>query len=260
MSNRDRDQSGIQSIEIAGGVLRALIEAGQPIPLREIAARAGIHPSKVHRYLVSLTRVGLVEQDAERGNYRAGALTVPLAFTRLRNLDFVAVAQPILTELRDETEETAVLSAWSEMGPVVLRLEECARPVFLNVRVGSILPLHRSATGLTFGAFLPDLQRDAALDLQIAQKRMTRAEAKAFVAALPSVREAHLASVQGSLVSGVSALASPIFDAGGRVVLVMGVLGQQSHFDTTIDGAVARALKAHARKASTQLGYAQPGL
>jgi DNA-binding IclR family transcriptional regulator len=127
--------------------------------------------------------------------------------------------------------------------------------VFLNVRVGSLLPLHRSATGLVFGAYMPEKQLEAALELQLAQKRMTRADAKSFQAALPAVRKARVAAVEGSLVAGVSAIASPIFDASGRVVLVMGILGQEGSIDAASDGELAQALKASTFDASAQLGY-----
>ena len=33
-------------------ILKALIEAGRPIPLKELARLARMHPGKAHRYLV----------------------------------------------------------------------------------------------------------------------------------------------------------------------------------------------------------------
>jgi DNA-binding IclR family transcriptional regulator len=251
----ERDQSGIQSVEIAGRVLRAIIAAGVPAPLRQIAARANIHPSKVHRYLVSLTRAGLVEQDAQRGNYGPGPLAIPLAFARLRNLDFIAIAEPVLAELRDASGETALLTIWSEGGPVVLRLYESARPVFLNVRIGSLLTLDISASGLALSAFMPEPQLNAAVEVQVAQGRMKRTTAKAFLAKLEAVRRSGVASVCGDLVPGVSAIASPIFDAGGRAVLAIGVLGQEANVDTSTDSRLSRLVLDCARKASEHMGY-----
>jgi DNA-binding IclR family transcriptional regulator len=251
----ERDQSGIQSVEIAGQVLRAIIAAGEPVPLREIAARSNIHPSKVHRYLVSLTRTGLVEQESQRGRYGAGPLTIPLAFTRLRNLDFIAMAEPVLAELRDASKETALLTIWSESGPVVLRIYESARPVSLNVRIGSLLSLDSSATGLALSAFVPEPQLKAVIEAQIAQGRMKRSATKPFLAKLEDVRRDGVASVRGTLVPGVSAIASPIFDAGGRAVLAIGILGHEADVDTSLDSHLSQLVLDGARTASERMGY-----
>ena len=253
----ERDQSGIQSVEIAGQVLRAIIAAGEPVPLREIAARANIHPSKVHRYLVSLTRTGLVEQDSQRGYYGAGPLTIPLAFTRLRSLDFVALSEPVLAELRDASKETALLAIWSESGPVVLRLYESARPVFLNMRIGSVLSLD-SASGLALSAFIPELQLKAVLETQIVQGRLKRPATKPFLVKLEEVRRDGVASVRGTLVPGVNAIASPIFDGGGRAVLAVGILGHETDVDTSLDSRLSQLVLDGARLASERMGYMGP--
>ena len=52
--------------------------------------------------------------------------------------------------------EAVFLSVWGEHGPTIVRWEEISRAIAVNVRVGSTMPLLRSATGQVFGAFLPD--------------------------------------------------------------------------------------------------------
>jgi len=66
-------------------------------------------------------------------------------------------AQP-QSGLTAEQKKAAEAEAMAKMqkGPVVFALEESSRPVFMNVRVGSILPLLTSATGRVFAAFLPE--------------------------------------------------------------------------------------------------------
>jgi len=64
-----RDRQGIQSVEIATTVLLALKKGGSPMGLPQIASLSGVQPSRVHRYLVSLGRVGLVSQSPASGLY-----------------------------------------------------------------------------------------------------------------------------------------------------------------------------------------------
>ena len=59
----------------------------------------------------------------------------------------------------------------------------------------------------------------------------------------------------GVFLSGVSALAVPIFDHQGNVAAVMTALGRESSFDVGWDAPAARALKSAADLVSRQLGY-----
>src|SRR5690242_5309786 len=65
-------RQGIQSVEIAMTVLLALENGSGPMSLTALAAASGMTASKVHRYLVSLSRIGLVAQSRSTGLYDMG--------------------------------------------------------------------------------------------------------------------------------------------------------------------------------------------
>jgi len=248
--DQERDRTGVQSVEVAGDLLRALAELGGRGTLADIAKRCGVHPSKAHRYMVSLVRAELVEQDADRGRYAAGPLAMTLGLMRLRSLDFVAAASAKLTTLRDATDETSFLAMWSDQGPVVLKLEESSRPVFLNIRVGSTLPLSGTATGQVFAAYLPQEQIRPLLHRELGRD----GRVESFLRGLEAVRAAGLGGVQGDLVPGVSALAAPIFGIDGRIAASIGLLGRDVDLDTSPSGPAAQALAEAAAAVSRDLG------
>ncbi|WP_436842322.1 helix-turn-helix domain-containing protein [Streptomyces cyaneofuscatus] len=68
-------------------VLQALEEGRGPMSLTQIAAASGMQPSKAHRYLVSLARVGLVARPGPcpRSWGTRHAVTVPSARCARRN-------------------------------------------------------------------------------------------------------------------------------------------------------------------------------
>jgi DNA-binding IclR family transcriptional regulator len=76
MAARTKNRLGIQSVEVAARILRALAQAGRSLPLKDLARAAGMHPGKAHRYLVSLTRVELVIQDETSGHYGIGPAAI----------------------------------------------------------------------------------------------------------------------------------------------------------------------------------------
>jgi DNA-binding IclR family transcriptional regulator len=250
---------GIKSVEVAARILVAMTQAGQPSPLKEIARLAGMSAGKVHRYLVSLTRTGLTVQDGSTGYYGIGPAAIALGLAGLRSVDIIHCASEFLPKLRDETQETAVLSVWNPVGPVIVHLEESGRPVFMNVRVGSVLPMLRTAVGLIFGGYL----RSSATEQLIATELKTLRRGKAAVAwSTPVLKKkfeetlAHgFASITGDLVPGVNAIAAPVFDHQGRIAGSIALLGRPEDLDVSPTARTAKLLKGCAFEMSRRLGF-----
>jgi len=210
-----------------------------------------MHPGKVHRYLVSLTRCELVAQDEASGHYGIGPASIALGLAGLRNVDVVRIATALMPSLRDEINETVLLAMWSPQGPVVFAFEESSRPVTMNIRVGSILPLLRTATGRVFAAFLP---ADATADMLAAEIKSARQTTARVQKLLDETRRHNLANVEGALVPGVNAMAAPVFDHKNRIAGVIGVLGRPEDLSVAYDGSAARALLRAAAEISRRLG------
>jgi DNA-binding IclR family transcriptional regulator len=254
MAAKSKTRLGIQSVEVAARILRALAAAGRSLPLKDLAKAAGMHPGKAHRYLVSLTRTELVVQDETSGHYGVGAASIALGLAGLRSVNVVRTATALLPTLRDEINETVLLAMWSPQGPVVFALEESSRPVTMNIRVGSILPLSSTATGRVFATFLPYEIVSNLLDAEVKASRS--GNAAAVQKHLSETREQGLACVSGDLVPGVNAVAVPIFDHKNRIAGVIGALGSSEELDMDYKGTVAAALLGTANEISRRLGRA----
>lgn len=248
------DRAGIQSVEVAARLLDAMAAAEGALPLKELAEAAGMPASKAHRYLVSLSRTGMIKQDAETGMYDFGRKALAVGLAALGRIDVVAVATGALRGLSDLTGATAVLAVWGEHGPTVIRFEENAQPVRMNVRVGSTLPTARSAIGQVFAAFLPAKSTGPQIKIENRQFGGVH-DADAFDSVLTEIRRRGLNRNVGEYIPGVSALAAPVFDAQGRLVAVIGMLGHEASLDTSWEGATSKNLDRTARDISEQLGF-----
>jgi len=253
MSKKAKQQPGIQSVEVAAKILRAFIEAGRPVPLKELARLARLHPGKIHRYLVSLTRTELVTQDENSGHYGIGPMAIALGLAGVRNVDVVRASTALLPSLRDEINETVLLAIWSAQGPVVFTFEESSRPVSMNIRVGSILPILTTASGRVFAAFMP--REDVVSLIEAEMARMPRLSQRRI---LEEVRQSGFSAVEGTLVPGVNAVSVPVFDHKGRIAGVIGALGRSEELDVSKDGKVAKALLKTAAEVSRRLGQQGP--
>ncbi len=253
-------RSRVKSVEQGMLLLRVLARNHGPVSLKSAAAAASMHPSKAHRYLVSLIASGMAEQVAGTGRYRLGPVALEIGLAALAQLDLVEQAMPVMEKLRDRFNETLLLSIWGNNGATIVKMLEPPRPVTVNVRVGFSLPLLASATGLVFGAFLPrsQVRPVIAAELKLYEKGGrpdTPRNVKAADSLLADVRRRGLSRVKGALLAGINSFGAPIFDHTGELAGVLTVLGSADEIDITWNGPVAAALKATAAEISRRMGF-----
>jgi DNA-binding IclR family transcriptional regulator len=249
-------QRGIQSIEVGGTLLKALAQHGRALPLKDLAAEAGMTPAKAHPYLVSFGKLGLIEQDAASGRYGLGPLAMQLGLISLQQLDPVALASDEIERLAGATGHTVAIAVWGTGGATIVRVARPASAVYVSMRHGTVMSLRGTASGLLFAAHLPREQVLPVLRAEAAgsgRAALGRIDA-ALAATLEQVRRDGLARAPDILVPGISALALPVFDGRGTLVLALTAIGPSANFDSRSDGALARQLGASARALSTRLG------
>lgn len=257
MRNEVPKPQGIKSIEVGGRLLSVLAGSANELPLAHLARDAGMPASKARRYLLSLSRIGLVEQGPTSRRYGLGPLALRLAFSAFGRLDVARSGAAVLDDLRRAIDETTVLAVWDEDGPTVVHHEPSRRVVTLSVRVGSHLSLLRSAVGRIFAAHLPHEQTNDQIRKELAGAAApnglrTRADVSRLQRA---VRTRGVAIVKGDLVPGVSAISAPVFGPQGRIVAALAAVGPQETFDVRLQGPNVAAVKAAAARISAQLGY-----
>ena len=266
-------RAGIQSVEVGFGLLLALAASKGPLMLRDLAAAAGMNAAKAHRYLVSFQRLALVVQDAGTARYDLGPAALQLGLASLSRLDSVKLARQRLGPLTEQIGQTLALAVWGNQGPTIVHWEESPQVAMtLNLRLGDVMPLLSSATGLCFAAFMAAGRQSgqpaqqgrvaAMLDDEMARvQKLARPDLPADSAQLASllaeIRSRGLARVVNTLLPGVAAFCAPVFDADGHLALGMVALGSVASFDCGWQGAVAAPLLAAAQQLSADLGHTQ---
>lgn len=239
-------QRGIQSVEVGGRLLLALVHEGRPMALKDLAQAAGMAPAKAHPYLVSFGKLGLIAQDEASGRYGLGPLSMQLGLISLQQSDPVRMATAQLPALAQAVGQTVGIAVWGSRGATIVRTEDGPAHVHVGMRHGTVMSLRGTASGRLFAAWLPR----AAVR---ASDPDTLFDA-GFERDLEAIRAAGIAHAVDAAVPGISALAAPVFDAAGHLVLSLTAIGPGPSFDVQVDGAPARALKACAAELSRQLG------
>jgi DNA-binding IclR family transcriptional regulator len=269
-------QQGIQSIEVAGPLLRVLAGAASSLSLSALAKAAGMPAAKAHRYLVSLIRVGLVEQNPASGEYDLGSLALELGLASLGRMDAVKLADETIADLRDATSETVALATWGNHGPTYIRLMQSRRPVTINLQIGSVMPMTYTASGLCFATFLPEQETASLLQLELARNRHEKLDAPytkhELAPLLDETRQHGMARIIGKLdpaavrepgksraaerlLAGFNAFSAPVFDHDGCMRFALTVVGSAAHVSAAWDGPIAQATRQHAADLSKRLGY-----
>lgn len=248
----EKTRSGIQSIEVGFRLLDVLTNEPRAMMLRDLAQRAGMSPAKAHRYLVSFVRLGVASQDPVSGRYELGGFALQMGLARLARVDGVRLARIALAELRDRLDQTVGIAVWGNQGPTVVHWMESSHPAKASLKLGDVMPLLSSATGLLFAAYLPRSKTQPMLERELAATKQRLADVEPLLA---QVREHGAARVEGMLLPTIHAFCTPVFDATGELALGLITLGHEGAFDTRWGGDIDTALRACARSLSYELGY-----
>lgn len=217
-------RQGIQSVENAMTVLLALERGLGPMSLTQIAAATAMAPSKAHRYLVSLARVGLVAQSRSSGLYDMGPSMRRLGAESLRRMDEAGLASEYLPELRDRTGHAVNLAVWGDHGPIIVRWDYGSHALPITVRVGATLPLLSSSVGRIYLAHLPAALTDPVLLSQAETAEQTGLTDEDVERLKADARRDGFALTAGGVLAGVSSVAAPVFAAADSLPLVIALV------------------------------------
>lgn len=224
-----RQKRRIQSIEVGFRVIRALQAAQEPQALRDIAKATSMPPSKVHLYLVSFMREGLAAQDPETGHYSLGDFAVELGLSAIRRLSIVDSSKAEMNALTSKTGCATYLTLFTERGPAIVSRVDGRRQGAFSVRLGFVLPMTSSATGLVFLAFLPKARTQALVKAESAEESGARGERQPLEGRLAAIRQKGYATTTGLINANFAAVAAPVFDYSGGLAGVLTLLGPDKY-------------------------------
>jgi DNA-binding IclR family transcriptional regulator len=209
------DSSGVGVLDKAVAVLGA-VESG-PATLAQLVAATGLARPTTHRIAVALEHHRLLARDVQ-GRFILGPRVAELASAAGEDR-LLAVSQPVLTQLRDVTGESAQL----------YRLAGGGKGVDVRVCVAAAERTSGLRDTVPVGAALPMTAGSAAQILLAWEEgeRMHRGlrGAKFSATTLAAVRRRGWAASAAEREVGVASVSAPVRGAGGKVLAAISVSG-----------------------------------
>jgi DNA-binding IclR family transcriptional regulator len=253
-------QLGIQSLEVGGTVLQALMRQSGPCRLSDLSRDVGMPNAKLHRYLVSLIRIGLAVQDHDTGRYDLGPMALQLGLLSFSRFDLLRYAEHTLTKLVETVGESAMMVVWSPRGPSIVKTIEARHDLAVNISNGHACHLTHSASGYVFMTYGDQTALRPLVDEQLKQNKRsglvgaptTRAEIDAIVA---RTREIGVGTIDyDGHHQGSSAVSAPVLDSAGKLLLAVTVFGRHRRLDVTSDGPLVTIIRDMVAELSRNLG------
>ncbi|QUM84421.1 IclR family transcriptional regulator [Moritella sp. 28] len=243
----EKKNQGIQSVEQAFEIIDFFSNKNHAISLGDAAVEMDISKSKLHKYLASFLRIGVIIQDVN-GNYCHGSKLIELGAKILGHTDILHVCEPELQRLRLETQEATALAVWTTQGPMIVRFLESPYPVAISFRVGFHAPLTGSSVGMCFAAFSPEE----------AYQHLLKAETKngkELIQDLASIKENGYAirNKVNPSIPGAKAISAPVFDATGNIIACILIIGFKQQDD--IQEKDIKAIRDTSKRLSQHLGH-----
>lgn len=248
--------AGIQSFEVGMEVLKGLARSEGPITLTALSHAVGLPPSTCRRYLVSLIRTGLVRQEGPSGKYDVGPDLLRLGLLGLSRWDMVRAAIDRALQLNQDIDQTTLVSVLGDRGPTVVAWFDCRRKIIVNSHIGSVYSLRTTATGWIFLSYLPDAVVQELLDAERSDAEMDGATTHSLEDVIERVRRDTYALITDDVVPGLSAASAPVFDAQGKLIAAITIMGRSAEYRVAEQRALVQAVCQAASEVSRQNGFA----
>jgi DNA-binding IclR family transcriptional regulator len=260
LTDRGRPKQNPYSIEVlrrAIDILSAFSHAQPTSSLAEIVQAVKLPKTTVFRVLSSLVARDFCEYDEATGKYSLGFELVRLADIRRRQSSVHDVAIPIMREIRNDVNETVILSVRSGDSRVHIDFVEGLHPMRRMADLGVRAPLYVGAASKVLLAGMADDEIEAYLDRTklTAFQKTTITDRSALWREIKAIRKRGFAESKGELFTGGGALAAAIKDFSGKTVAVMDILTPEPRYTAGHRERCIGLLIGGAQRASERLGY-----
>ncbi len=257
MSEMTTEAYQVPALTRALSILELLAQHREGMRMREIAETLDLPANSVFRITGTLEERGYLIRDPDDMRYRLSRKLLSLGYAAIGEEKLIEYSLDVMQKLRDSTQETVLVGVRADLHGVVLEQVSANQPVKFVVDPGTQFPLHTSAPGKVFLAFLPALERDAILG----RMKFPRFNERTLDTRAKFERELDQVSAQGygldcaEQIEGLHCVGAPIFNHRGYPTAAIWVTGPSFRFSAADLHRIAKDVCASAAQISRRFGH-----
>jgi len=205
----------------------------QNCTLSEISKGLSINKTTCLRILKTLQKKDFIHYDEDSKRYKLGSYLISLGSRAKEVNDYIKVAISYLPVLCEEVGETVVLAKPTDpYNMFYIATEEPNEKIRITASTGENFPIIAGATGKAYMAYLPKERINEIIEEYILDGSLpkytenTITNPQEFIESINEVRQKGVAETHSEHTRGIYAIACPIFNSKGEVVLSIGVFIQ----------------------------------
>lgn len=222
-------------------ILDLITPERREISAATVASEMGMNSATAHRFLLTLEAAGALS-SGRRGHFTFGPRLETLGRTAEAVNPMAARVQKIIDGISDEVNESVMACRPGRDGPTCVAVRAADRPISVNIKVGTVLPMVPTAQGKLWLAMMSDAERRAWFRNH-PEQTLEPEDAAKLDQDLARIRRAGFAVNCGDNEPDIGAVAVPVVLSDGRMHLSLSVFGMLSRFDEALVENAKRLLK-----------------
>ncbi|SIN75787.1 IclR family transcriptional regulator [Vannielia litorea] len=224
------------SVMKAFDVLDLFDDTRRELTTEVVARELRLSHATAHRFLATLDAANVLTA-VRRGSFAPGPRLARLGRMAEDLAPLPRSLQATLDRLRQALEESVMACRYTPRGPLCVAVSQADRPISVNIRTGTTLPMLTTAQGRLFLAGMTPRDRQVWARVQ----GISRASLAEIEPLLEGIRAAGHAVNRGDNEPDIAAVSVPVI-AGERTVLTVSAFGTLGRFGADVQARAAGLL------------------
>lgn len=205
-------------------IMQLVAESIRGLSIAEIVELTGLAKPTVHRIAIQLEEEGYLQRGPDK-RFAIGHKLKQFSLAILSNVAVGAPRHAILETLAQEIGETCNCTILEGNHTVYFDRVECNWPIKVDLHLGSHLPLHATASGKLFLAYMRPKERNRLLSATVLSKNTERTAVtlELLEPELKKIKKEGVSFDNEELLVGMVAVAVPVFDKANRICFTVAV-------------------------------------
>ena len=249
----------VHSVDKALAILEALNRVGE-IGISALDREFGFGKGTIYRLITTLRINGYVEQT-ETGKYKTTLKLFEMGNKDIKRLGIREVVHPYLEQMASDTKETINLAVLDDIYIIFIDRIESVEPLRMGLELGACFPAFCTALGRTMLAYRTTDEIQRILDetknkgQMIHRTKNTIIDQETLKEHLQVIKEQGYCLDDENCITGIRAVAAPIFNYSGKVVAAVSIAGPALRLKEEVISNFITIVKTNAEKISIKLGY-----